>query len=149
MIASSSSISSRRTGHRVRPITRVLELDILFTSAIVMIILAGVVFTSDVKTLRIDLDPTSQPWTLLLLICGNPSRCFPSFAVRFLVTSGIFWFTFSCNSSTVVPRSAPRRLTSRCLHGPPHTACVKVVDIMSSAFASLWVAFLVCFRHSS
>ena len=50
--------------HRVCLITRVLELDILFTSAIVKIILAGVVFTSDVKTLRIDLDPTSQLRTL-------------------------------------------------------------------------------------
>ena len=41
-------------------ITRVLELDILFTSANVKIILAGVDSTSDVKTLRIDLYPTSQ-----------------------------------------------------------------------------------------
>ena len=40
------------------------QLDILFTSAIVKIILAGVVFASDVKTLRIDLDPTSQLRTL-------------------------------------------------------------------------------------
>ena len=50
--------------HRVCLITRVLELDILFTSANVKTILASVVFTSDVKILRIDLDPTSQPWTL-------------------------------------------------------------------------------------
>ena len=34
-----------------------------------------------------------------------------------------FWFTYSCNSSSVVPRSAPLRLTSRCLHGPSHAAC--------------------------
>ena len=58
-----------------------------------------------------------------------------------------------------MPRSAPLRLTSRCLHGPSHAACglavlaverrspltplralrVEVVDIMSSAFVSLWV----------
>ena len=38
--------------------------DILITSAIVKTILAGVVSTSDVKTLRIDLDPTSQLQTL-------------------------------------------------------------------------------------
>ena len=50
--------------HRVCLITRVLALDILFTSANVKTILAGVVFTNGVKTLRIDLDPTSQPWTL-------------------------------------------------------------------------------------
>ena len=70
-------------------------------------------------------------------------------------SSGFFWFTCSCNSSSVVPRSAPLRLTSRCLHGPSHAACglaglavvgaplsshplralrVEVVDIMSSAF---------------
>ena len=139
--------------HRVCLITRVLELDIPFTSAIVKIILAGVVSTSDVKTLRIDLDPTSQPWTLQT----TQSQCstcwsrphlgnylphlrlrqlsfFSSAAIRhdvyhhlpfeFLVTSGIFWFTFSCNSSSVVLRSAPRRLTSRCLHGPSRAACV-------------------------
>ena len=58
------SISFQTYCHRVCLITRVLELDILFTSANVKTILAGVVFTSDVKTLRIDLDPTSQPWTL-------------------------------------------------------------------------------------
>ena len=46
--------------HRVCLITRVLKLDILFTSAIVKIILAGVDSTSDVKTPRIDLDPISQ-----------------------------------------------------------------------------------------
>ena len=38
--------------------------DILITSAIVKTILAGVVSTSDVKTLRIDLDPTSHLQTL-------------------------------------------------------------------------------------
>ena len=77
----------------------------------------------------------------LLLICGNPSQCFPSFAVRFLVTSGIFWFllvhallqlldspvlqvrTQPATSSSVEPRSAPLRLTSRCLHDPSHAAC--------------------------
>ena len=47
------------------------QLDILFTSASVKTILAGVVFTSDVKTLRIDLDPTSQLRTLLT----TQSRC--------------------------------------------------------------------------
>ena len=36
----------------------------------------------------------------------------------------VFWITYSCNSSNVVPRSAPLRLTSRCLHGPSHAACV-------------------------
>ena len=30
-----------------------------------------------------------------------------------------------------------------------YCVCGKVVDIMSSAFVSFWVAFLVCFRHSS
>ena len=58
MIASSSSISSQTYCHRVYFITRVLELDILLTNANVKIILAGVVSTSDVKTLRIDLDLT-------------------------------------------------------------------------------------------
>ena len=85
------------------------KFDILITSAI-KTILAGVVSTSDVKTLRIDLDPTSQfvglskPHSLgvrllgLILIsvilwsisdrdsfpsshCGSSSRCFPSLTV--------------------------------------------------------------------
>ena len=60
----SSSVSFQTYCHRVCLITRVLELDILFTSAIVKIILAGIDSTSDVKTLRIDLDPTSQLRTL-------------------------------------------------------------------------------------
>ena len=64
MIASSSSISSQTYCHRVCLITRVLELDILIPSSIVKAILAGVDSTSDVKTLRIDLDPTSQLRTL-------------------------------------------------------------------------------------
>ena len=71
MIASSSSISSQTYCHRVCLITRVLELDILFTSASVKIILAGVVSTNDVKTLRVDLDPTSQIRTLQT----TQSRC--------------------------------------------------------------------------
>ena len=50
--------------HRVCLITRVLELDILFTSANVKTILVGFVSTSDVKTLRIDLDPASQLQTI-------------------------------------------------------------------------------------
>ena len=64
--------------------------------------------------------------------------------------------------SSIVPRSPPLRLTSRCLHGPSHAASglavlavravehplsfyrvhslhVEVVDIMSSAVISLWV----------
>ena len=44
------SISSQTYCHRVCLITRVLELDILFTRANVKIILAGVISTSDVKT---------------------------------------------------------------------------------------------------
>ena len=127
--------------HRVCLITRVLELDILFTSAIVKTILAGVVFTSDVKTLRIDLDPTSQPWTLqttqsqcstcwsrphlgnslphlrLRQLCRLIPRHLENLLVHVLLVH-------SCNSSSVVPRSAPLRLTSRCLHGPSHAACV-------------------------
>ena len=45
--------------------------DILITSANVKIILAGVVSTSDVKNLRVDLDPTSQIRTLQT----TQSRC--------------------------------------------------------------------------
>ena len=146
-----------------------------------------ILITSDVKTLHIDLDPTSQSWTLQT----TQSQCstcwsrphlgnslphlrlrqlsfFSSAAIRHNVhhrlpfdssspreSSGFFWFMYSCNSSSVVPRSAPLRLTSRCLHGPSHAACglaglavvgaplsshplralhVEVVDIMSSAF---------------
>ena len=64
MIASSSfnffpDVLSSSVSHHSRT-----KLDILFTSAIVKIILAGVDSSSDVKTLRIDLDPTSQLRTL-------------------------------------------------------------------------------------
>ena len=133
------SLSFQSYCHRVCLITGVLELDLLFTSANVKTILAGVVSTSDVKTLRIDLDPSSQPWTLQT----TQSQCstcwsrphlnnslphlrlrqlsfFSSAAIRHdvrhrlpfdssspLESSGFFWFTYSCNSFSVVPRSAP------------------------------------------
>ena len=64
MIASSSfnifpGVLSSSVSHHSRT-----KFDILSTSAIVKIIHAGVVFTNDIKTLRIDLDPTSQLRTL-------------------------------------------------------------------------------------
>ena len=153
--------------HRVCLITRVLELDVLFTSANVKTILAGFVSTSDVKTLRIDLDPTSQPWTLQT----TQSQCstcwsrphlgnslphlrlrqlsfFSSAAIRhdvyhhspfeFLVTSGnllvhVLLQLLQCRASlgtTTVDFTLFTRSSTYCV-------CVKVVDIMSSAFVSL------------
>ena len=183
--------------HRVCLITRVLELDILFTSTNVKTILAGAVFTSDVKTLRNDLDPTSQPWTLQTTQ-SQCSTCWPrphlgnslphlrlkqlsffsSAAIHhdvfhhlpfeFLVTSGIFWFllvhvllqllgspvlqvrTQPTTSSSVVPRSALLRLTSRCLHCPSHAACgLAVLHSSPRVACSGYVVFLMCFMHSS
>ena len=165
--------------HLVYLITRALELDILFTSAIVKTILAGIVFTSDVKTLCIDLDPTSQAWTLkthslnvqlvglvlisviLCLISDRQLSFFSSAAIRHDVrhrlpfdssspreSSGFFWFTHSCNSSSVVPRSAPLRLTSRCLHGPSHAACGLAVLHTPSA-RCMWKSLTSCHQPSS
>ena len=151
------------------------QLDILITCAIVKIILAGVDSTSDVKTLRIDLNPTSQLRTLQTnsldvrlvgLILISVILCLISLPFNSS-------FTFSCNSSSVVPRSAPLRLTSRCLHGPSHAAsglaglAVLAVEHRSPLTPSarcVWrsltschqrsslsgcIAFLVCFKNSS
>ena len=139
--------------HRVSLITRVLALDILFTSAIVKTILAGVVFTSDVKTLCIDLDPTSQPWTLqttqsqcstcwsrphlgnslphlrLRQLCRLIPRHLENLLVHVLLQ--LLQCRASLGTTTVDFTLFTRSFT--------YCVCVTVIDIMSSAFVSLWV----------
>ena len=59
-------------------------------------------------------------------------------------SSGFFWFTHSCNSSSVVPRSAPLRLTSRCLHGPSHAACGLARLAVVGAPLCIWRSLTLC-----
>ena len=133
------SISSQTYCHRVCLITRALEPDILITSAIVKIILAGVVFTSDVKTLRIDLDPTSQLRTLQTnsldirlvgLILISAILCLIS-RLRQLcrlipchLGNAIWFTTLLQHPASVVPRSAPLRLNLHVVYTvTSHAAC--------------------------